>query len=832
MGGDGVAGASGGPAAGLPHGAPPGALAGRLALHALVFGNARAVAALWLRFVRELRFAHWEPRERLPRMPRPPAPRPGAGPGAGPGSRAAALPDLCAGLLHQKLQLLDHCIAVLRDPGSAFEPPLPPLPLAPPAPVPATGLGLGPAAGGGADAQRGADARCPDDDGSASDYGTCSEGEAAPGLAPAADGQAGPDDEPAPRDGPLQEAHGHAARGGAGAAAAAEGAEPPPPAAQAAPPAALPRGVAGALFCFGARRGDAPVASGAALDLVAFAPVARAPEPLTSDALAERAAALAALGAAAPRPGPVARAQAAARPPARRAGPPPLAQRWRTPAARARPHGPATWPVGSSRSRPPCARRPALAVRVPRLRWASVASPTRHHSPGGEGRPAPDARALAALRRGRAARPSAHGVTGASARRAGGGAAARARVEGAAALSDARAFQAANPALGAGAAGLAAFRRWRAVAGRGGDAGDAPAEQVRSRPHAGGRDGAAPTSQDRPRIDAQAAARCPRGTCAPRASKPPCVAYRNVQVQACPADPLAAAAGGVGGGRGAGGGCGAAARGGGRAGGRRARAPLAGDTAACGRVGRAGAPCGRRGGRCPGALPRRRAAARRRRAGPVRAQWVPALAFLACVRRWAYVRCALERSRCRGHCERTPSRTRLRLSRAHAGAGARGEHCTWRLRVVAGVQRCHANGISGGVMRMCRSAQVGQCGLVAAGGSDSMQTGMPGCCPGCLCWAAVRRLSTLCQPAGLRPGRARRCRARTRPRPPWRAAQPRSSGPSARWSRARRCSRACPASLPWPRGCWPTRWGAAARLAAAALAAAAAEAAAASQGRA
>lgn len=274
-----------------------------------MFGNARAVAALWLRFVRELRFAHWEPRERLPRMPRPPAPRPGAGAGAGPGSRAAPLPDLRAGLLHQKLQLLDHCIAVLRDPGSAFEPPPP---LAPPAPVPGAGSGPGPAAGGGADAQRGADARCPDDDGSASDYGTCSEGEAAPGHMAAADGQAGlsgePSDEPAPREGPPQEAHGHAARGEADAAAAAKGAEPPLPAAQAAPPDAPPRGVAGALFCFGARRGDAPVASGAALELVAFAPVVRAPEPLTSDALAERAAALTALGAAAPRPGPFARA--------------------------------------------------------------------------------------------------------------------------------------------------------------------------------------------------------------------------------------------------------------------------------------------------------------------------------------------------------------------------------------------------------------------------------------------------------------------------------------------------------------------------------------------
>lgn len=41
----------------------------RLALHALVFGNLRAVAILWGRFVRELRFSHWETLTPLPRMP-------------------------------------------------------------------------------------------------------------------------------------------------------------------------------------------------------------------------------------------------------------------------------------------------------------------------------------------------------------------------------------------------------------------------------------------------------------------------------------------------------------------------------------------------------------------------------------------------------------------------------------------------------------------------------------------------------------------------------------------------------------------------------------------
>lgn len=47
----------------------------RLALHAMTFGNARAVALLWLRFVRELRFAHWDALTLLPRMQHQPADR-------------------------------------------------------------------------------------------------------------------------------------------------------------------------------------------------------------------------------------------------------------------------------------------------------------------------------------------------------------------------------------------------------------------------------------------------------------------------------------------------------------------------------------------------------------------------------------------------------------------------------------------------------------------------------------------------------------------------------------------------------------------------------------
>ena len=61
---------------------------------------------------------------------------------------------------------------------------------------------------------------------------------------------------------------------------------------------------------------------------------------------------------------------------------------------------------------------------------------------------------------------------------AGSDAAARAKVEGAAALADARAFRAANPALAGGGAGLTAFRRWRAWAGRGDGPSEAAAEEV------------------------------------------------------------------------------------------------------------------------------------------------------------------------------------------------------------------------------------------------------------------------------------------------------------------------------------------------------------------
>ena len=274
-----------------------------------MFGNARAVAVLWGRFARELRFSHWEPRVRLPRMPPGPNPKPGSAPD--PGARRAPLPDLRAGLLHQKLQALDHRIALLRAPGLANEPPLPP-----------PGLGAqakseGAAAGGGGDGLQGAGGQGPGSEGggspggeeSESDYGTASEGESwAPGnprpcSAPARDPSESPPARPVllvTRAGevtllPPQPADAMAAPApeqAQVAVAAHAGMESAPGSAAGAAPAA-PRGVAGALFC--AREAGSGGARGA--EFVAHAPHVRAPAPVTADELEERGAALAALGA-------------------------------------------------------------------------------------------------------------------------------------------------------------------------------------------------------------------------------------------------------------------------------------------------------------------------------------------------------------------------------------------------------------------------------------------------------------------------------------------------------------------------------------------------------
>ena len=105
-----------------------------MALHALQFGNVRAVAMLWQRVVRELRFAHWDRGVPLPRMctggfsggSGGKSKSESKGTGAVDGAKAKAeeeaegeggeeeeeeeTPDIIACLLHQKLQLLNVCI--------------------------------------------------------------------------------------------------------------------------------------------------------------------------------------------------------------------------------------------------------------------------------------------------------------------------------------------------------------------------------------------------------------------------------------------------------------------------------------------------------------------------------------------------------------------------------------------------------------------------------------------------------------------------------------------------------------------------------------------------
>ncbi|KAL4425754.1 hypothetical protein ABPG75_009770 [Micractinium tetrahymenae] len=123
--------------------APLGALISRLALHALALGSPRSVAELWSRFVSTLRLQYWEALQPLPRMRLGEAasagqqqgeghdqqkqqqqqqqqqePRGGANAGSASGSASGGRPEapnLELSLLHQKLQMLDLCIHLLRE---------------------------------------------------------------------------------------------------------------------------------------------------------------------------------------------------------------------------------------------------------------------------------------------------------------------------------------------------------------------------------------------------------------------------------------------------------------------------------------------------------------------------------------------------------------------------------------------------------------------------------------------------------------------------------------------------------------------------------------------
>ncbi|PWZ05041.1 Rab3 GTPase-activating protein catalytic subunit [Zea mays] len=89
-------------------GAPADSLFGQFCLHALWFGNCNicAIAALWIDFVREIRWC-WEESERLPRM------------------KSTSSIDLSSCLIHQKLQMLTICIerkrSLNREKGAGYK---------------------------------------------------------------------------------------------------------------------------------------------------------------------------------------------------------------------------------------------------------------------------------------------------------------------------------------------------------------------------------------------------------------------------------------------------------------------------------------------------------------------------------------------------------------------------------------------------------------------------------------------------------------------------------------------------------------------------------------
>ena len=85
--------------------APAHSLLARVALHAMQFGNVRAVAMLWQRFVREVRFAHWDRGVPLPRAENSDENSENSG-----NDFPETAPDVLACVLHQKLQMLNACI--------------------------------------------------------------------------------------------------------------------------------------------------------------------------------------------------------------------------------------------------------------------------------------------------------------------------------------------------------------------------------------------------------------------------------------------------------------------------------------------------------------------------------------------------------------------------------------------------------------------------------------------------------------------------------------------------------------------------------------------------
>jgi hypothetical protein len=88
-------------------GAPLNSLSSRLALQALRLGNPRAIAMLWMKFLREIRFAHWETNVPLPRMKEKVSEQKTV---AGDSPLDSSPIDENYSILHQKLQIIDLSI--------------------------------------------------------------------------------------------------------------------------------------------------------------------------------------------------------------------------------------------------------------------------------------------------------------------------------------------------------------------------------------------------------------------------------------------------------------------------------------------------------------------------------------------------------------------------------------------------------------------------------------------------------------------------------------------------------------------------------------------------